>query len=314
MEFYLDRFFAVKQPGNPDILAFRSFLRALTVPPREMLAPPRTLVIWPKVLTIETVLTDVEGHATSVLLNRKSQTRCWENKRRSDVVREIAGENGYEGAFLSLQETEDSLDVINQTAETDAQFLRRLAKEEGFEFWMDDTGLHWHERRFELTPAHLFTWRQSQKGEILSINVESDLMRRAARVTVKGRDPLAKTTFEESANNDNVDRATLGETREVVELVDPETGDTVLDERNAVTLTYAEPAGNQTRARQKAEKRFKRAERATVKLSMQVVGDPSLRAKSIVEVQGISSILSGKYCVNEVKHTISSSGSALHQL
>ena len=51
IEFYLDRFFAVKQPGNPDILAFRSFLRALTVPPAERLAPPRTLVIWPKVLT-----------------------------------------------------------------------------------------------------------------------------------------------------------------------------------------------------------------------------------------------------------------------
>ena len=60
VEFYLDRFFAVKQPGNPDILAFRSFLRGLTVPPGEMLAPPRTLIIWPKVLTIETVLTDLE--------------------------------------------------------------------------------------------------------------------------------------------------------------------------------------------------------------------------------------------------------------
>lgn len=60
VEFYLDRIFAAKQPGSPDILAFRSFLRALTVPPAGALAPPRTLVIWPKVLTIETVLTDLD--------------------------------------------------------------------------------------------------------------------------------------------------------------------------------------------------------------------------------------------------------------
>jgi len=65
IEFYLDRFFAVRQPGSPEIMAFRAFLRALTVPPAGTegvpgTAPPRTLFIWPKVLTIETVLTDLE--------------------------------------------------------------------------------------------------------------------------------------------------------------------------------------------------------------------------------------------------------------
>lgn len=65
VELYLDRFFAVRQPGSPDILAFRAFLRALTVPPEgtegvPSTAPPRTLFIWPKVLTIETVITDLE--------------------------------------------------------------------------------------------------------------------------------------------------------------------------------------------------------------------------------------------------------------
>jgi len=65
VEFYLDKFFAAEQPGNPDILAFRGFLRALTVPPGgtegvPATAPPRALFIWPGVLTIETVLTELE--------------------------------------------------------------------------------------------------------------------------------------------------------------------------------------------------------------------------------------------------------------
>jgi hypothetical protein len=65
VEFYLDRFFAVEQPGAPDILQFRSFIRALTVPPRRtegviQTAPPRVLIIWPQVITVETVVTDVE--------------------------------------------------------------------------------------------------------------------------------------------------------------------------------------------------------------------------------------------------------------
>jgi hypothetical protein len=45
-----------------------------------------------------------------------------------------------------------------------------------------------------------------------------------------------------------------------------------------------------------------------MKLSMNVVGDPTLRAKSIVEVRGITQLLSGKYYVTEVKHVVSGSG------
>ncbi len=65
VEFYLDRFFSSEQVAAPDILEFRGFLRALTVPPKgtegvPATAPPRTLFIWPNVLTIETVLTDLE--------------------------------------------------------------------------------------------------------------------------------------------------------------------------------------------------------------------------------------------------------------
>lgn len=65
VEFYLDRVFAAEQPGDVDIMEFRAFLRALTVPPEATegvaaTAPPRTLFIWPGVLTVEAVLTGVE--------------------------------------------------------------------------------------------------------------------------------------------------------------------------------------------------------------------------------------------------------------
>ncbi|HLT36224.1 MAG TPA: peptidoglycan-binding protein, partial [Enhygromyxa sp.] len=65
VEFYVDRFFATEQPGEPDVLDFRAFIRSLTVPPAGTegvvdTAPPRTLFIWPEVVTIETVVTDVE--------------------------------------------------------------------------------------------------------------------------------------------------------------------------------------------------------------------------------------------------------------
>lgn len=65
VEFYLDRLFAEAQPGAPDIRAFRSFMRALTVPPEHIEGglpepPPKLLFIWPEVAVLHAVVTDLE--------------------------------------------------------------------------------------------------------------------------------------------------------------------------------------------------------------------------------------------------------------
>ena len=57
VEFYVDKLAAAEQP---DILAFRDFLRKLTVPAEPELAQPRALVVWPGVVTLEGVVTDLE--------------------------------------------------------------------------------------------------------------------------------------------------------------------------------------------------------------------------------------------------------------
>lgn len=267
------------------------------------MAPPRRVVV--KKLKGFQVLT-IEGQATSVLMNREAKTRSWSNKSRADVVREIAAEYGYGGEFLDVEDTGEVLDTINQIAETDARFLRRLAAREEFEYFVDDAGLHWRSRDQAAAPTHVLTWFSDPgRGDVLSVNVETDLARRAGRVEVRGRDPLAKATIESRATNATAPRATLSE---VIEVVDRETGETSLQERNATASVHPTSATTPAAAERESTARYRRAERETVKLALQVVGDPTLRAKQVIEVRGISSLLSGKYYVTEAKHVISSSG------
>jgi len=267
------------------------------------MAVPRRVVV--KKLKGFTTLT-VEGQATSVLMNRESKTRNWENVTRAEVARQIAEEHGHEGQFIDVDDTEEVFDVVNQSGETDARFLRRLASREEFEFYVDDGGFHFHERRQSAAPTHVFTWYADPgRGDVMSINVESDLVKRAGRVAVRGRDPMRRTTIESSTTNETADRSTLAE---VVEVVDPETGATSLETRNATASVHPTSASTEGRARRESSARFRRAERATIKVSMRVVGDPTLHAKSIVELRGVSGLLSGKYYVTGVKHVISSSG------
>jgi hypothetical protein len=267
------------------------------------MAPPRRVLV--KKLKGFTTLT-IEGQALSMQMHQKVQTRGWQNVKRSDVVRQIAAEYGYEGASVVIDDTSEVFDVINQCAETDAWFLRRLATREHFSFWIDDTGFHWHLRKQGTPPTHVFTWyTDPNQGEVISVDIESDLVKRAGGVTVKARDPAGKSTMTVSADKDSVKRDTLGTETDVV---DPETGMIATLKRIATSVERTSAALTQPRAQREANARFVRSEREAFKLSMQVVGDPTLRAKEIVEVRNISALLSGKYHINEVKHTISGSG------
>ena len=267
------------------------------------MAPPRRVVVK-KLKGFQTLT--IEGQAMSVLMNREAKTRSWTNKSRSDVAKEIAAEQGYQGDFVDVEDTSEVLDTISQTAETDARFLRRLAAREEFQYFVDDGGFHWRSRNQARAPSHVLTWFSDPgRGDIISLNVESDLARRVGRVEVRGRDPLAKSTIESSATSSTVERATLSD---VLEVVDPVTGTSTLQARNATTSVQPTSAPTTAAAGRESSARFRRAERETVKLSMQVVGDPTLRAKEVVEVRGISALLSGKYYVTEAKHVVSSSG------
>lgn len=261
----------------------------------------------------------IEGRALSVLMDRQARTRTWHGVSRARVARLVAEEHGYDVDNLDVEETEEVFDTIAQTGETDARFLRRLAAREEFEMYVDGSGFHFHQRRQSARPAHVLTWYADPgRGDLMSVNVESDLVRRVGRVTVRGRDPLNRTTIEESANNETTERSTLAELTESIDpeltdSIDPETGATTVEtsavrERNATSSVRPTTAPAASQARREAQARFRRAERATVKLTMKAVGDPAFAATSIVEVRGISRLLSGLYYVTSVKHTIDGSG------
>jgi phage protein D len=263
------------------------------------MAPPRRVVLR-KLRGFQTLT--LEGHATVVLMNRIIRTRSWTDRTRGEVVREIAAEHGYAGAFARVADAGRVRETITQVAETDARFLRRLAAREHFEFVVDDAGLFWGPRDAHRAAERTLDWFS---GDVLSVHVDSDLTRRVGRVEVRGRDPMQKATVVARATASTTSRGTLGE---VVEVVDPETGASTLETRNATSSVRASAATSDTDAAREAEARYRSAEAEALKLTVQVVGDPHLRARGIVELRGVPTYLAGKYYVRETKHVVSGAG------
>lgn len=249
----------------------------------------------------------VEAYAKSVLMHKDKKNRIFEDMTRSEVVKMIAEENGYSGEFLNIQETGTKVPVISQPAMTDAALIARLARLEGFEFYVDFDGFHFHERKVGQQPLREYTYFIDQgQGDILNINIENDITAKPGRVKRKGRNPITKETIDETADN------TTDTNRQVTggafEIVDGETATTALMSRSSSEEVQPTSQPTAEAAQAEAKGRFRRVQQTAVKMTMTTIGDPQVLAKTVVRINGIGRRLSGVYYVKEVEHVLSPEG------
>lgn len=256
-----------------------------------------------------------EALAQSILMNKDPKSRCFENMTVPQIIAAIAKEHGVKVAQSLQQEAATSTlpvyrdRVTHQQARmTDAQFLAHLARRHGFVFHVNDNGLHFERRNMGAAPTRVFTYYiDSAAGDVLDFNVENDVTMAPGQIVAQGRDPKAKKDIHESASNTETKREGVAP---ITHTVDPRTLTTQTKPiaQSAVILTTAHDAAT---AKSHADGKFIRAQQATVKLTLNVVGDPTVHRGQIIEVRGISKRLSGKYYVAAAKHKLSPSGYTL---
>jgi len=278
---------------------------------------------------------EVEAFAKSVLMHRQIQNRVWTDKKRSDVVKEIAKNNGFGDAeLLHVQDTEVVLPSISQVRTTDAQFIRSLANREGFEFFVDTDGLHFHERKLGQKPLRSFTYYSDGAGDVIgSPEIEETSHGIRGAVKSKARDPIEKKTNEATVDNDSDGtRSVISELVGVPGLglvtqtssapdqpVSPPApaGSNDQGELDGLVAPFAGNVGTSetlpssatsaASVKREARGRYRRSQTNTIKLTFTAIGDPRMRAKTVFEFNGIGKTLSGLYYATSVEHALSSS-------
>jgi phage protein D len=242
----------------------------------------------------------VEARAKSIILDAVKRSRTFQNKSRGDVVRIIAKEYGYTEDQLFIDDTGVKLPFITQARLSDAQLIRRLAHQQGFDFYVDQDGFHWKERKLVQSPLRAFVWFTDQgRGDVLSIDIEKDVTKRPAKVSVVSRDPLDKKTTTSTAT-DTSDKEREG-TASILLIKEA-------DLRQGTLVYVPETAGPSTtgpgNSEREAKAKYRAGQRGAVKMNLTAVGDPTMLAKSLVSVSGVGQRLTGNYHVNEVVHDV----------
>lgn len=267
----------------------------------EAMAVPRTCQIR-KVMGFKRLTIEALGH--EVLLNVETKVRVFENSRRSEVVRLIAEEWGFrDQSLLHIQDTGVQREHITQARMTDAQFLRRLAKKEGFEWFIDHDGFHFHERNFFQRSIRTLTYYSDPDlSEIQDITIENDVTRRAGSVNMRSHNPTQRRTIDVDANIlTEAQRAVLGNVVEAPGKTEKGTPGFKSIAHHVVAPTTE---NDEASVKRHATAHFKQAQQRAVKCNITLEGDPNIQAKSVIDLRGIGKRLSQLYYVRGTSHRI----------
>jgi phage protein D len=241
---------------------------------------------------------EVEGADTSIAMDRESKAAIWANLTDSDSVSSVLSPYGYTPDVDTTTASHPDTKHALVQRETDFHFVQRLAKRNGFLFWVtaDENGVE--TAHFKKPPVG------SGAAMTLNINLESPAFQTLdlewdvecpTCTEVKQLDLNTKQPIDGSATQSSL--ANLGD----------QPLNAIASGTRLLHLPIpADDAGDLTGRSEGALIEAGWFIRAQGETSVHEAGD-IVRAHTVVELQGLGTRHSGKYFVCGVKHTIDAS-------
>jgi uncharacterized protein len=227
----------------------------------------------------------VRGYDRRHRLMRKRKTHSYRNMKDSEIASQVAAAAGLSA---QVQDSGVTLDYVLQHNQTDLEFLGGRARRIGYEVKVMDRTLCFHGRK-------------NNEGETLKLTCDVELLEFYPRLTtvgqveqveVRGWDPKGKKELvaQTSSASTLMGGSTSG----------PQAASQVFQETGGVCVSM--PVESQAEADQLAKGWFDEMALSHVTGSGLCIGEPRLRAGTVVKLEGLGKRFSGAYYVVSAEH------------
>jgi phage protein D len=260
------------------------------------------------VVDVRAVMSNEPGHSTldvvamdaTVLMNLEEKVKAWPDMSDSAIAQSIFGDHGLTPDVDDTQPTRQETDHTTMQRGTDMQFLRQLARRNGFECYVeaDASGNsvgHFHKPRLDENPQDTLNVNLGMETNVDSFSARYDMLKpaqaKAASIDVSTQDsqPAESTSAEQTA---------LG------------ASSTVPADKPRVVLLSSTGLAQTGELQTLAQAEVDRSSFAIVaegELHGATYGSV-LKAKKPVNVRGAGTQFSGTYYVERVLHSFSGDG------
>ena len=153
------------------------------------------------------------GMDSSILMNLEHKVRAWPDMSDSDIAETIFGEYGFTPIIDATQPVRQEVDRTVIQNETDIQFLRKLAKRNGFECFVEANSSsgsvegHFHLPNVNEQPQGVLTVNTGPTTNVNSFEVRFDMLR---PTSAQAHGLLVSDQSDQEAEVDSVSITELG--------------------------------------------------------------------------------------------------------
>ena len=236
----------------------------------------------------------ISGYDHSYCLTKGTKSKNWENKRDSDVVREIARDYNL---TANVEQTAVVHPKIERSQESASHFLTKLAQRNGFEFFVTQKELIFRRPANDKRGVIELEWGRG----LVSFNPEIKLTEQVTEVEVYGWNiQTAQQIVGRARRGDEPGRDSTRESgaEHLQKVCKGDEG----------KLRVREPVFSQQEADQRARAILKRRAEGFVGGRGESFGIPELRANTNVKLSGLGALFNTTFYVHQTTHTVDSSG------
>jgi phage protein D len=248
-----------------------------------------------RITALEAIYAQQQAPELSVLaedrfqdLRMERRTRTFENITDADVIRQVASQQGLTAQVEVEGPTHRMLAQVNQS---DLAFIRERAASVDAQIWIDNRTLYAQSRSRRNSGEVTLTYAQN----LIEFSVMADLSHQRTSVRVSGWDVGGKQAIDEEATDAAISAELNGGRSGASTL------GSALTERKE-RIASAVPLSSQE-AKGMAEARFRDRARRFITGVGAADGNPKIRVGSVINVQGIGDLFSGKYYVTLARHS-----------
>ena len=229
----------------------------------------------------------VTGYDRRHRLMGKRRTRTFLKMKDSDIANQIAGDWSL---TPEVEDTRVRLDYVLQHNQTDFEFLQERARRIGYEMVVTDSSLHFRPRR-------------SDGSAVLTLSRDVELLDFSARLTTMGQvEEVNVQGWNAKDKKEVVAKSSIGDERQMggsasgpaaTRRAFSGTGGTAVDT----------PVLSQAEADQLVQGWFGEMALSYVEGYGTCIGEPALRAGTLVQIEGLGKRFSGSYYVTSTEHS-----------
>jgi len=242
---------------------------------------------------------DIKGMDGSVLMSTEEKIKDWINKKDSDIAAQIFTDYGYKSEVEDTGVVHDEAISTIIQRESDIQFLRRLAKRNGFECFVHNNTGYFRPPQLNGKPQKVLAMQFGTESNLASFSIELDALNRT-EVEMHQFDLLTKDHREVVIDSTQQKKLGLNSSTEIGSA-----------NKYPSKMFFKHAMANSQPMMQALSQGLYDESEWLIHGVGEIVGilyQDVLRARELVTIKGVGKTYSGVYYVTKVKHVFTDSG------